>query len=197
MVDGPRAGETIEVGGALTIGRHAADVVLDDERLSRLHLKLTPDGDSLLVEDLGSTNGTIVDDRRIDAPTHAGDGSRVCFGESIAEVVVVAEAPSATLADPSATRVADSLTVVEPEPATQPIAATLEPAEGLAAEPVAEAPARLRSEPVAPDVLVGIFNPPAVRHSRGLATRSWVPVALSYGTAILTAIALVIYFAQR
>jgi hypothetical protein len=32
---------------------------------------------------------------------------------------------------------------------------------------------------------------------RGLASRSWVPVALSFGTVILTALALVIYFATR
>jgi hypothetical protein len=35
------------------------------------------------------------------------------------------------------------------------------------------------------------------RRRRGLASRSWIPVALSFGTVVLTAIALVAYFATR
>ena len=198
VVDGPRAGDTIEVGETLTIGRHSADVLLDDERLSRLHVKLTPEDDCVLVEDLGSTNGTVVDDIRIDRPTRAGEGSMLCFGASVAEVVIVREARSATIADPAATRAVEPLTVagaVQAEPAP----ATLEPVKPFDASAAEPPVAERRPAPAAdsPEVLVGLFNPPAVRHSRGLATRSWVPVALSYGTAILAAIALVIYFAQR
>jgi ABC transport system ATP-binding/permease protein len=44
---------------------------------------------------------------------------------------------------------------------------------------------------------VGTFSPPARRRSRGLASRSWVPVVLSYGTVIAVAVALVVYFATR
>jgi hypothetical protein len=48
------------------------------------------------------------------------------------------------------------------------------------------------AQPLAP------FTPPEKRSpQRGLASRSWVPVALSYGSVILTAIALVLYFALR
>ena len=41
--------------------------------------------------------------------------------------------------------------------------------------------------------------PPAEpsRKQPGLASRSWVPVALSFGTVIIVAIALVIYFSQH
>jgi hypothetical protein len=44
---------------------------------------------------------------------------------------------------------------------------------------------------------VGSFSPPKRRRSSGLASRSWVPVVLSFGTVVLVAIALVIYFAAR
>jgi pSer/pThr/pTyr-binding forkhead associated (FHA) protein len=42
---------------------------------------------------------------------------------------------------------------------------------------------------------VGAFSPPARRRSRGLASRSWVPTVASFGTAILAAGALIVYFA--
>jgi hypothetical protein len=46
--------------------------------------------------------------------------------------------------------------------------------------------------------VVGEFRPPErARKQPGLASRSWVPVALSFGTVIIVAIALVIYFSQH
>jgi hypothetical protein len=60
------------------------------------------------------------------------------------------------------------------------------------AAPVTSPPPAPRSlESVAP------FHPPSQRRQRGLASRSWVPVALSFGTVIIVAIALVIYFSQH
>ena len=59
------------------------------------------------------------------------------------------------------------------------------------APPTAVSPPK-RAEALSP------FNPPEKRSpQRGLASRSWVPVALSYGSVIVTAIALVLYFALR
>jgi hypothetical protein len=46
-----------------------------------------------------------------------------------------------------------------------------------------------------PQTPVGEFRPPQRAHGSGIATRSWVPVALSFGTAIAVAIVLVIFFA--
>jgi hypothetical protein len=42
---------------------------------------------------------------------------------------------------------------------------------------------------------VGEFRPPQRAHRGGIATRSWLAVALSFGTAIAVAVALVIFFA--
>jgi hypothetical protein len=59
-------------------------------------------------------------------------------------------------------------------------------------------PARPQAQAVhARSLPVGEFHPPTHRRQRGLASRSWVPVALSFGTALLVAIALVIYFSQH
>jgi len=59
-----------------TIGRTArADFIVDAALVSRLHCRLTSDAsDQLVVEDLGSTNGTIVNGKRVDrSPLKTGD----------------------------------------------------------------------------------------------------------------------------
>ena len=55
-------------GAIKTVGRTArADFVVDAALVSRLHCRLTADpSDQLVVEDLGSTNGTIVNGKKVD-----------------------------------------------------------------------------------------------------------------------------------
>jgi pSer/pThr/pTyr-binding forkhead associated (FHA) protein len=62
-------------GVVKTLGRTAgADFLVDAALVSRLHCRLTTDGDELVVEDLESTNGTLVNGTRIDrAVLQAGD----------------------------------------------------------------------------------------------------------------------------
>lgn len=67
-------------GGVKTLGRAVrADFILDAPLVSRVHCRLTSTaaGD-LEVEDLKSTNGTFVNDRRVKrSPLAAGDRLRV------------------------------------------------------------------------------------------------------------------------
>jgi pSer/pThr/pTyr-binding forkhead associated (FHA) protein len=62
-------------GSMKTLGRAPrADFVVDAALVSRLHCRLTLDDAGLGVEDLGSTNGTWVNGRKIArAPLMAGD----------------------------------------------------------------------------------------------------------------------------
>jgi pSer/pThr/pTyr-binding forkhead associated (FHA) protein len=55
-------------GSIKTIGRTArADFIVDAALISRIHCRLTADrSDQLIVEDLGSTNGTIVNGKKVD-----------------------------------------------------------------------------------------------------------------------------------
>ena len=55
-------------GAIKTVGRTArADFILDAALVSRLHCRLTADpSDQLVVEDLGSTNGTIVNGKKVE-----------------------------------------------------------------------------------------------------------------------------------
>ena len=57
---------TLSNGGVYLIGRAGADIVLEDEKISRKHAEIGLYGpDALVIRDLASTNGTYVNDRRI------------------------------------------------------------------------------------------------------------------------------------
>jgi pSer/pThr/pTyr-binding forkhead associated (FHA) protein len=68
------------------VGRGGVDVVIDDPFASDRHLRLSFDSGSLLVEDLGSTNGTLVNDRPIDTPTALTRGDNIRVGTTTLEV---------------------------------------------------------------------------------------------------------------
>lgn len=60
-----------------TIGRSSeADLQIVDERISRIHCGVRAEGDAYIIKDLGSTNGTWVNDRRIQEV-------RLRFGDTI------------------------------------------------------------------------------------------------------------------
>jgi pSer/pThr/pTyr-binding forkhead associated (FHA) protein len=78
LVDGKR----LLVGpSGVTLGRSSrCDVVLDDANVSRQHAELRPRGGSWVLTDLGSTNGSSVNGRRIDAPTVVKPGDEIELG---------------------------------------------------------------------------------------------------------------------
>jgi hypothetical protein len=65
--------------GESVVGREG-ELVVSDPTVSRQHAKITRDGNSITVEDLGSSNGTFVDGVRIEAPTEVKPGASVHFG---------------------------------------------------------------------------------------------------------------------
>ena len=73
---GPRTGMTYLLKpGNTTVGRHPeSDIFLNDVTVSRHHCRFKIDDDTLAVEDSGSTNGTYVNEERVDeASLSAGD----------------------------------------------------------------------------------------------------------------------------
>lgn len=63
---GDAAGRVIPIEKSrVTLGRMDCDVVLDDPQLSRQHAIVSIQGTTARLEDLGSTNGTFVDEERI------------------------------------------------------------------------------------------------------------------------------------
>jgi DNA-binding NtrC family response regulator len=86
----PRA---VTFGDALQIGRRAAPgddprgaLVIADSTVSGAHARISrvPQGDGeFVIEDLGSTNGTYVEGRRIEAPTRLRQGALVFLGSQV------------------------------------------------------------------------------------------------------------------
>ena len=68
--------------GWITVGRAAAsDVVLDEQFVSSAHARLVPRGQFYYVEDLGSTNGTFVNEKQVTEAQLKLD-SRLRIGET-------------------------------------------------------------------------------------------------------------------
>lgn len=83
-----RRGQIFDLGGEVTLGRSAACVVsLDgDTFASSVHARVFPRNGELWIEDLGSTNGTFLNERRIGAPARVKRGDRVMIGRTILEI---------------------------------------------------------------------------------------------------------------
>jgi hypothetical protein len=89
ITGGPAAGKQIELGSEFQIGRSApGDGSLgDDPELSRAHAKVTRTlQGKLLIEDLGSTNGTAVNGTLISGPTLLNPGDTIAVGGSTLSV---------------------------------------------------------------------------------------------------------------
>lgn len=67
ILDGDRAGEVVPVADRpVRIGRRPGnDLVLADEKTSGVHAEVVPEGDRHVLRDLGSTNGTFLDGKRV------------------------------------------------------------------------------------------------------------------------------------
>ncbi len=83
ITSGPAYGEIIECDRELVIGRADADVVVDDGEISRRHAVVRPLPDGVEVEDLGSRNGTLLNGRRLKAPTALQPGDRISVGPNV------------------------------------------------------------------------------------------------------------------
>jgi pSer/pThr/pTyr-binding forkhead associated (FHA) protein len=79
ILQSPDATFRLKSGAVKTVGRAPrADFILDVALVSRLHCRLTAADDQLEVLDLKSTNGTFVNDTRIEKATLAkGDRLRI------------------------------------------------------------------------------------------------------------------------
>ena len=79
ILQSPDATFRLKSGAIKTVGRAPrADFILDVALVSRLHCRLTAGDDALEVVDLKSTNGTFVNDKRVEKASLAtGDKLRI------------------------------------------------------------------------------------------------------------------------
>ena len=80
-------GTDVEVQDVVVLGRsEEADVLLDDPYASDFHMRLVAQESGIVLHDLGTTNGTYVNGRRVTAPTTLRRGDNVQVGKTVMEV---------------------------------------------------------------------------------------------------------------
>jgi hypothetical protein len=80
---GHTPGMEYDVGDGAIMGRgDQAEIRLEDPFASSRHAKLTPQGGIVVIEDLGSTNGTYLNEELLSGPQPLHQGDRVRIGDS-------------------------------------------------------------------------------------------------------------------
>ena len=80
-------GRELEIKDVSVLGRSPdADVLLDDPYASEYHMRLVAQENGLVLHDLGSTNGTYVNGRRVTAPAGLKRGDTIQIGKTVMEV---------------------------------------------------------------------------------------------------------------
>ncbi|HNQ93164.1 MAG TPA: winged helix-turn-helix domain-containing protein [Anaerolineales bacterium] len=79
--DGPLKGKRWQLSQAIVLGRESTcDVVVADRQISRFHARMTPTTEGVMLEDLGSKNGTYHNGMMLSAPVMLQDGDRLAVG---------------------------------------------------------------------------------------------------------------------
>jgi hypothetical protein len=80
-------GKELEIRDVSVLGRSPdADVLLDDAYASEFHMRLVAQENGLVLHDLGSTNGTYLNGRRVTAPVNLRRGDTIQVGKTVMEV---------------------------------------------------------------------------------------------------------------
>lgn len=87
VTHGRQAGTQVPLGEAVLIGRATdCQLIIDDDYVSTRHARITRTPTGYQVEDLGSTNGTFVNNQRITTPTPFGTGDTLRIGRTLMSV---------------------------------------------------------------------------------------------------------------
>ena len=94
---GPQLNQAFELSkDVTTLGRDISnDIVINDRETSRHHLRLMWAGDTVTIEDLGSTNGTFVNGKRVSGVTPLQNGDMIGLGETVTLALEIAQAQGA------------------------------------------------------------------------------------------------------
>ena len=142
-------------GAEITIGREIGNSIapVAAEGLSRRHAKIVSSDGKWTIEDLGSTNGTFVNGKKIDSPAEIKPGDKISCGK----FGIAVETLPAPVAD-----IVPELPAAEPQKAVEPPPAPVAPLEKknvspivpaatpAAAAPAAAAPAAAKPAPITP-----------------------------------------------
>jgi predicted component of type VI protein secretion system len=112
MKNGPAPGKVYSLDKSeISIGRDAgSDVFINDVEVSRQHARLNDQAGNYVLEDLGSTNGTFVNEQRVVGSRILQPGDTILLGENVSLTF------DAVPFDPNATQVSPASTLPEESP---------------------------------------------------------------------------------
>jgi hypothetical protein len=79
---GHEPGSAYDVSGGATLGRGDVEIRLDDPFASARHARISRQGHVIVIEDLGSTNGTYLNEEPLGGPQPLHPGDRIRIGDS-------------------------------------------------------------------------------------------------------------------
>jgi FHA domain-containing protein len=79
---GHESGIAYDLAGGATLGRGDVEIRLDDPFASARHARISRQGHVVVIEDLGSTNGTYLNEEPLSGPQPLHDGDRIRIGDS-------------------------------------------------------------------------------------------------------------------
>jgi hypothetical protein len=80
---GHQSGSRYDVGEGATLGRGDVEIVLEDPFASSRHARIERQGGAVVLEDLGSTNGTYLNEELLRGPQPLHPGDRIRIGDSV------------------------------------------------------------------------------------------------------------------
>jgi hypothetical protein len=79
---GHESGIAYDLAEGATLGRGDVEIRLEDPFASSRHARISREGFVLVIEDLGSTNGTYLNEEPLSGPAPFHDGDRIRIGDS-------------------------------------------------------------------------------------------------------------------
>ena len=192
VMSGSAAGTEVPLDGEFVVGRGETGPgnLGNDSEISRRHARFRRDAEGhLTVEDLGSTNGTYVNGKRVTAPTVLVSGDEIKLGQTTVRFDDGGQRTEVRRAVPAQATVAGTATVRQDGPAAPQARAP----EAPAAPPPAAPPGG--GLPPAGGPLSG---PPRVKQPRKLPKRGWIDLAaLLVAAAVVLAITVIDHTGER
>ncbi len=170
ILSGPRAGKRVRIPSeGATLGRsRMSDIPLEDELLSRQHCRFFVAGEEAFIQDLGSSNGTLVNGLSLgEAPQGVREGDLVTVGNTVFRVSLLSDtspAPAPAPAIEKTVKTTPSPMPAAPAPTFTPSPAPMPATVDLGlGEPPAAAP---KATEVPKEVDLGLSDAAQETHAR-------------------------------
>lgn len=184
MSQGPQPGQTFMLDRDwLTVGRDPSnDIVINDPQVSRQHLRITRQGQMVVIEDLGSTNGTFANGVRLTGPHVLSNGDVIGLGDGVTltyyEVGIAADIAETIVGRPGSA-------APPPFESIPPAAAPQMPPTAMPGAPMMATPPPPSAQQIPPAYPLSPPMPPEVEFAEGKKRSKLTWVLVMLGIAVL------------